>query len=824
MSEIVASLTECLKAAFPPVTPLLIREVVKEEPDFESIARIIGMDPALTAMVLTLVNAPYYGFSQKCTDLQRAAVVLGTHEILKLALAVSFHKALAPSGKNRRSAAADSFAGWRMIVWTAIAAELIAERLAPDKISLAYLCALLKDLSLLLMRCILPEALPGGGDMTRGGGQAAAEEKAFGMQHGALTQLLLAQWEIPADLCEGIRHHHDMQGLAEHQPYCRAIILATRWSELEHGPGRDPLALIRFELLLRAQLGIDEAGLEELRSRCVDRFRSMLQTLGIAEEEPDERLYRHSLQEMQRAYFLSMEVQETQGGIASLAATVFRQLRLNFGRTEAELCVYAPEGTSCTLYAMREGRVLPESTVLPVQDKVPWNLSGTTYRLAADGREGGAVRLAPGERGEADETSLGLYFRFLSSALARYLGSRALLERKALLLDQLPMAVARTDRAGRLLDGNEPLRALLGLSSLPTGTALLDLLAERLRIGREQVWRDFPSSPRRTISNIYCDESAEDGSRYRCLYLCAHKVAAAEGEEIVFLVEDVTEIGDLEAQALRERDFMAALLASMRDLVLTVDAAGTITYCSPRCEAALSGHNLFAISKPTGAYTGKWDASVLAEHPAPIEVQLTTGREGMLTLELIISRLGGDGQRAFLIVARDTGAVRRLEEKLKIQAMYDGLTGLLNHSQFQGVLERETQRSRRTGRSLGLVFMDMDGFKRINDHKGHQEGDAILRGLGRILRQHTRRGMDFPCRYGGDEFAVIFTEITPRQFAGLAARLEKMVAEAFGGEVGVSMGLAMLKPDESAEDILRRADRAAYAAKAQGGHRIVLAE
>ncbi|EPR35379.1 diguanylate cyclase with PAS/PAC sensor [Alkalidesulfovibrio alkalitolerans DSM 16529] len=823
MSDVIASLNECLKATFTPVTSRLIREVVKEQPEFEAIAETLGMDPALSAMVLSLVNSPYYGVSQRCTDLKRAAVVLGTQELLKLALTISFQKALMPK-RPQKDANSELYVSWRVLVWAAIAAELICERLAPREATRAYLCAMFKDLSLMLLRCAWPERFEPRGEYCLLTERPDEEERVLGMPHGALTQLLLAQLNIPLELCDGIRHHHDIDRLDEHDPYCQSIILATRWSELEHGARPDPLALLHFELTLRTHLEMSDAEIETLRRRCVERFRSMLSTLGIGEAPPDERHYQNSLQEMQRAYFLAVEIQLADGGLKAVAVSIFRHLRLAFGLSDADIWLLAPEGETRSLFTFRDGMLVSAAHGLTLDKPVVWDLGGDIHRLLADGREIGGLRIARDAKPRADASGFALYLRFLSKAFDNYLGRKAVLERKALLLDQLPLGVAHADNRGRLLGCNARFREILAPIPAGKGTAVSDLLHEALGVGNEPGWMEFPASDRQTISRIFCATLPQGAVRHRCLYLSAHKVRTPREAEIVFLLEDVTEISELEMQALKELNFMEALVASMRDVVLTVDARGTVTFASPHLSEKIAGKNLFTISKPTGAYTGKWDASVLGHLHAPVEAMLMADDPNPLALELVFSPLGGEEARSHLVVGRDLTAVRRLEEKLKVQAMYDGLTGLLNHTQFQAVLERETQRAHRTARTMGLVFLDLDGFKAINDNDGHQAGDAILREMGHILRQGTRKGMDFPCRYGGDEFGVIFTEITPKQLAQLAGRLDKMVRDAFGGRVGFSGGVALLKPGETAASLLLRADRAAYKAKSEGGRRLALAD
>jgi diguanylate cyclase (GGDEF)-like protein len=122
---------------------------------------------------------------------------------------------------------------------------------------------------------------------------------------------------------------------------------------------------------------------------------------------------------------------------------------------------------------------------------------------------------------------------------------------------------------------------------------------------------------------------------------------------------------------------------------------------------------------------------------------------------------------------------------------------------------------------MGMVFFDLDGFKDINDTRGHQAGDEVLRGVAAIVRDTVRKGTDLPCRYGGDEFAIIATDSTPEGMRVLARRLRDAVVARFGPELGVSIGLASLLEGEAPDDLVRRADRACYQAKAKGGNAIV---
>ena len=104
-----------------------------------------------------------------------------------------------------------------------------------------------------------------------------------------------------------------------------------------------------------------------------------------------------------------------------------------------------------------------------------------------------------------------------------------------------------------------------------------------------------------------------------------------------------------------------------------------------------------------------------------------------------------------------------LHETVERQAVTDELTGLFNHRRFQEVLAAEVERARSASTSaLGLVMLDIDNFKRVNDTYGHQQGDLVLREVARVLRD-TSREIDEPARYGGEELAVVAAADRPRR-------------------------------------------------------------
>ena len=164
--------------------------------------------------------------------------------------------------------------------------------------------------------------------------------------------------------------------------------------------------------------------------------------------------------------------------------------------------------------------------------------------------------------------------------------------------------------------------------------------------------------------------------------------------------------------------------------------------------------------------------------------------------------------------------------------MTDALTGIPNRRRFDDVLASELNRAVRSGQPLALMMLDVDFFKNYNDHYGHQDGDACLRKVARLLHSHARRASDLVARYGGEEFVMLAADTDADSALGLAETVREAL-EALGlphvksplGCVTTSIGVVVLVPDEAQtpEMFLRMADKAMYRAKEQGRNRVVLA-
>jgi diguanylate cyclase (GGDEF)-like protein len=174
-----------------------------------------------------------------------------------------------------------------------------------------------------------------------------------------------------------------------------------------------------------------------------------------------------------------------------------------------------------------------------------------------------------------------------------------------------------------------------------------------------------------------------------------------------------------------------------------------------------------------------------------------------------------------------------LHETIQRQAVTDELTGLFNHRRFQEVMTAEVERTRRFGQELGLIMLDIDNFKRVNDTYGHLQGDLVLKEVARVLRESSRE-IDEPARYGGEEMAVALPQTGLQgayEFAErVRQRIESLQLPLLEGEgtlrVTASFGAASLphsaKVDKDA--LVAAADAALYRAKRSGKNRTVKAE
>jgi diguanylate cyclase (GGDEF)-like protein len=186
------------------------------------------------------------------------------------------------------------------------------------------------------------------------------------------------------------------------------------------------------------------------------------------------------------------------------------------------------------------------------------------------------------------------------------------------------------------------------------------------------------------------------------------------------------------------------------------------------------------------------------------------------------------------LLIRRTHELQEANERLQRLSLRDGLTGAANRRHFEAIYEREWRRAIRAKRSLALLMIDIDEFKKYNDAFGHPAGDGCLIRIAALFDAEVHRGADFVARYGGEEFAVILPDTDLTGAAGVAERLRadvealRIERDAAGptNVVTISVGVAAGLPGvdiSSPELLLASADRALYEAKQTGRNRITIA-
>jgi diguanylate cyclase (GGDEF)-like protein len=180
--------------------------------------------------------------------------------------------------------------------------------------------------------------------------------------------------------------------------------------------------------------------------------------------------------------------------------------------------------------------------------------------------------------------------------------------------------------------------------------------------------------------------------------------------------------------------------------------------------------------------------------------------------------------------AREVKRTHELEsaqEMLRYRATHDQLTGLVNRGQILSVLEREIERATRSGTPLGIVMLDLDHFKEVNDQFGHLGGDEVLCGVAKRL-QASVRPYDAVGRYGGEEFLIVLPGCDIEESAASAERIRERIEDQplvllkAQARVTASFGVSVFLPerDTNKRQMIGRADKALYLAKQRGRNRV----
>ena len=412
------------------------------------------------------------------------------------------------------------------------------------------------------------------------------------------------------------------------------------------------------------------------------------------------------------------------------------------------------------------------------------------------------------------------------------------------ILDNLPSMVAYWSQGLRNRFANAAYHRWFGVAPEALGhTSLQDLLGpemyasswpylERAMAGERQVFErravDADGQERFTIVSYLPDLDETNG--------CVRGVFVQ--------ATDITDRKRMEQQLFEEKERMRLTLASIGDAVVCTDAQARITYLNPVAERMTGWQAGDAAGRHIDEVAVLQGADGLPLSVSPLCAALVQGQTLGPARGFALQRR--DGQRldvqesaspitdqqgqvtGAVMVLHDTSETVALAERMAFLAHHDVLTGLPNRLLLRDRVEQVLAHARRNSLGVALLYMDLDGFKQVNDTLGHGAGDLLLVEFARRVVKVVRSS-DTVCRQGGDEFAVLLNSPADLAYAAVLARKilatcdAPFVVQGHSVQVGVSGGMAMFpEHGEDFDTLLRHADTAMYASKRSGGGRFHL--
>jgi diguanylate cyclase (GGDEF)-like protein/PAS domain S-box-containing protein len=291
------------------------------------------------------------------------------------------------------------------------------------------------------------------------------------------------------------------------------------------------------------------------------------------------------------------------------------------------------------------------------------------------------------------------------------------------------------------------------------------------------------------------------------------------------------DVGEVMLERRSERR-LRLMLQYASDVICILDHDLTIVHVTPAVEPIvglpapeLLGMNwLEVVADPDREAARDLVSRAQGGRPARGEIRLISEDGHTPHVDAVVTHVIDEDLMGFVVTCHDVTERHELEQQLTHQAFHDALTGLANRALFRDRLGHAMARARGAG-SYGVLFVDLDDFKTVNDSLGHAAGDSLLREMTNRLRDCLREG-DTAARLGGDEFAILLEDVEDDDHCvTIAQRLLERLAEPFdvdGTEVttGASIGIAIGHGGPSApEDLMRNADLALYDAKNHGKNR-----
>lgn len=408
-------------------------------------------------------------------------------------------------------------------------------------------------------------------------------------------------------------------------------------------------------------------------------------------------------------------------------------------------------------------------------------------------------------------------------------------------LDALPVGVLITDLDGRVSYANPACHELYAASASELlGTHWLQTIDARDRAAIPTDWQERCQQHRSLTFEVRVITGAgrRIWTRHRIASLNSTRTAAGR----IHTIENISAIKateqavkSIKAKFSRERERARVTLESIGDAVISTDADGRVTYLNAVAEnltgwsrEQAAGQAFSRVFRVVDSDTGKvtrnpaeqaMESLQIVEMPANCLLKRLDGSE--LAIEDSAAPIMDAQGRltGAVVVFRDRKMSRESTDRMAHMARHDALTGLPNRIAFAEHFDHAIKLARRHHKQVGLLFIDLDRFKQVNDSLGHEAGDHLLKRLSERLVSCIR-ATDIVCRHGGDEFVVLLGEVERAEDAGsvarkiLSAAAQPIRVENHPVKLRLSIGIS-LYPEHGSnlETLLTRADAAMYHAK-----------
>ena len=310
----------------------------------------------------------------------------------------------------------------------------------------------------------------------------------------------------------------------------------------------------------------------------------------------------------------------------------------------------------------------------------------------------------------------------------------------------------------------------------------------------------------------------------------------SRGQPVGFrgISRDICDRKEMEESLRQSEERYRSIIEQMEDGYFELDLAGNFTFVNDaecrnlgysRRELIGMNRRQYTDEKNAGALFALFNEVYKTGTPVKSYDLELVRKDGKKAFHAISASLikGADGKPVgFRGIARDVSERKSQEEQIKYLATHDGLTELPNRLMFNQLLSHAVQGAKRYRKQFAVMFIDLDGFKVVNDTLGHDAGDQLLREIA-VRFKHTLRAVDVVARLGGDEFVVMMEDIAaPEQAAVLAQRILEATGKPFGlasGECRVTASIGICVYPENGDDeqtLMKNADAAMYRAKEEG--------